>query len=603
MENSNVIKPEYTEELYRRLAGARVKNGDPVGGLGFLFSAISKGVGSLGVYMDIADIYADMGLLELSNTSWFRYLDKAPRIKQSAAYEELAINFFYLDNLWASGYYFHKKISEDGFIRKENLDQEIIDFLSETTNSKEAYYVAYPFDRANYAYCVKRAKRALALGDFNAAEKIFDAIPKECLSEEASGDYAVALYLQQKDAKAISVAKASLEKNGGNVTAYCNLSTAYRGKGEHDKARYYYEQALAARTGDNSEAYKICACALDLGDTATAIECLKIILGERPYDVDMKFFYGLSLINVGEYKEAEKTLRLALRIDPEDDVIAYYHSAAKRLYEGADEERSAEEKLLPFKYVKDYPQRVCTKMRRRIRDWFNSVDNGGRNFNTVEKIRTLKWGVMQNDFDVAHKAIIVAAHSKSSAITDMLRKLLINPQLEDRLRRLIVFSLLAGGYRGKISALAGSVFLSAKPAKLLFDGKLEGALYSTGYALCVSKVLFYGYEETNKIAFAVNKLYTALGTEAYYVSNITPELMAALILSETRQSRFTDKKEICEIFDVDVADFENFKCIYQNALNASKLIKKPKVKKVKPTKSEYYTRIFNVKKDEEDGND
>ena len=579
MEKDNVLQIKYSQELYRRLADEKVKNGDPVGALGFLFSAINKGFNSHEVYMDVADIYADMGLLELSNVNWFRYLDKAPRSKKSTAYEELAINYFYLDNLWASGYYFHKKIAEDGFVRKEGLDQEIIDFFSESSNPKDAYYVAYPFDRANYSYCVKRAKRALALGDFKSAEKIFDTIPKECLTEEASGDYAVSLYLQQKDAKAIEVAKASIEKNGGNVTAYCNLATAYRGKGELDKARYYYEQALKVRKGENTEAYKICASALDLGDTSIAIDCLKIILAERPFDVDMKFFYGLALINVGEYNEAEKTLRSALRIDPEDNVIAYYHSVAKRLYDGTDEERSADEKDLPFKYVKDYPQRVCTKFRRRIRDWFNSIDGSSKKVNTTEKIRTLKWGVLQSDFDVAHKAIIVAAHTKSSEITDMLLKLLINPQVEDRLRRLIVFSLLASGYRGKMGALAGSVYLSAKPARLVFDGKLDGALYSTGYALCVSKVLFYGFEETNKIAFAVNKLYSALGADVYCVKDISPELMAALILFETRQDRFTDKKEICEIFDVELADFENLKSIYQNAVNAQKNTKKPKVKK------------------------
>ena len=130
-----------------------------------------------------------------------------------------------------------------------------------------------------------------------------------------------------------------------------------------------------------------------------------------------------------------------------------------------------------------------------------------------------------------------------------------------------------------MGALAGSVYLSAKPAKLVFDGKLDGALYSTGYALCVSKVLFYGFEETNKIAFAVNKLYSALGADVYCVKEISPELMAALILFETRQDRFTDKKEICEIFDVELADFENLKSIYQNAVNAQKNTKKPKVKK------------------------
>ena len=82
---------------YRRKANGYADKGDFMRALAFLNSAKSIDC-NIDVLVDLADAYADMGLLELSNKYWFKYIDKAPKDKVSTAYEELAINYFYLDN-------------------------------------------------------------------------------------------------------------------------------------------------------------------------------------------------------------------------------------------------------------------------------------------------------------------------------------------------------------------------------------------------------------------------------------------------------------------------------------------------------------------------
>ena len=140
-----IIQFEKTPERNKNLARERVKKEDYLGALSILLSTEKP---LYDTYAEIADVYADMGLLELSNEYWFKYIDCAPKDKVAVAYEELAINYFYLENLWASGYYFHQKISVDGFISKEGLDQEIIDFFSGEDYKKHAYRIAYPKDNA-----------------------------------------------------------------------------------------------------------------------------------------------------------------------------------------------------------------------------------------------------------------------------------------------------------------------------------------------------------------------------------------------------------------------------------------------------------------------
>ena len=109
MMEENLLLFDKSVSRYRKLADECSEREDFLGALRYLTSAKNIDPKDLGVIMDIADAYADAGLLELSNKYWFLYLDSAPKDKVAVAYEELAINYFYMDNFWASSYYFHKK--------------------------------------------------------------------------------------------------------------------------------------------------------------------------------------------------------------------------------------------------------------------------------------------------------------------------------------------------------------------------------------------------------------------------------------------------------------------------------------------------------------
>ena len=149
--NGNILKFDDSGERYRYLSDEYADRGDYEKALGLSFSALKKGF-SPDIIMDIADTYADMGLYELSNQYWFIYMDKAPKEKVSVAYEELGINFYYMDNVWAAGYYFHLKLSEDGYISREGLEQEIIDFFSGEQAKRRMFKTVYPPEKSDWTW-------------------------------------------------------------------------------------------------------------------------------------------------------------------------------------------------------------------------------------------------------------------------------------------------------------------------------------------------------------------------------------------------------------------------------------------------------------------
>lgn len=549
---------EKTQSLsaYKKLADLKADKGDFMGALGLYMTALNCDKTDYRALADVADCYADMGLLELSNKYWFKYLAVAPKDKQSAAYEELAINFFYMDNLWASGYYFHLKVERDGFVSEEGLDEEIVRFFSATEMKKDAYYLAYPFDKADYSSVRKSAKRVFAAGDYGRAVKQYSKIPAECRTEEISGDYAAALFLEKKDDEVIEVCKDSLARHGENVTALCGLASLYRARGDEDKADYYYERALKAEKGEEYETYRLAACAIERGDDVTAERTVAAILKERPYDDVMNFFYGIAELNLKKYEEGARAINVALKISPEDAVYAYFSALAKEIC--AD--NSAADAFLPFRYEKALPESTERAYRREI----NGLINGKKSYSALsdtETLKRLRAELFSGDLKTAKSAAFLLSLSKSPFAKETMLSALMDGETEDEIKSTVLYLLISGGIKEPVSAVIGNYFVTVKPRKVVFEHKSDGAAYMSAYALALAKSVFFGVEDTARIAFNANLLYTGYN-ELIRFNGFGPEAVAAVCFLMCGFPRFVKPESVFAAFGVKKADAEKLKEFY-----------------------------------------
>lgn len=530
--------------IYKRLADDKADGGDLLGALGLYFTVLKTDGKDLNAIADVADCYADMGLLELSNRYWFEYLTVCPKDKQGIAYEELAINFFYLDNLWAAGFYFHLKVEKDGFIAEEGLDEEIIEFFSSPQVKKEDYYIAYPFNIADYSGVIKNAKRAFAAGDVLRAVNIYRKVPEECMTEEAASDYATALFLSGKDEESVKECKNSIERYGDNVNAFCNLSSLYHARGNDDKAQYYYERALSARKGDKEESFKIAACAIERGDNVTAKECLTVILAERPYDDMMNFFYALSLANLGEYRAAAEAMNRTLRIIPTDTVYGYY----SELFSEIADDNSVADEFLPFPYIKALPVAVVRAYKRKISGLINGK---GRFDDKGEELRKmLETALRFEDKKTAKSAAFLIGGLNTEKDKEILFSALLDGDVDDEVKNSIIYLLAASGEKQSINAVIGNYFASVKPRKVVFEHKADGALYMSAYALAIAKSANWGIDDCAKLAFNMNLLYTDY-FELIRFNGFGAEVIAAVGFILCDFPRINDVKSVCAAFGVD----------------------------------------------------
>lgn len=553
-----VLLLDKSVERYNKIADRHVEDEDFLGALGFLFSA-QKISASHDVLMRIADAYADMGLMELSNRYWYKYMHVAPKDKVSISYEELAINYYYMDNLWASGFYFHKKLETDGYISKEGLDQEIMDFFSGEEFKRHAYRVVYPLDKADFTLEVKAAKRAISVGGFKEAAKILYKIPEPCRTEEIAGDLAIALFMSDDLDGAEEVSRASLKAHGDNVTAYCNLSTVFDMKEDFNNSEFYFQKALACRKGEPSEAYKIATCAIERADHLTVKECLETILSERPYEIAMRFFYGQTLINLGDYEGGLEAFKTAYRLDPTDVVTGYYVELTKELINGVIEA----EKLLPLKYVKEVPKKIDNKWSRKIRDLMKNSEKVTQAVKNPRTKKIIEWGMQYGTDAVMRASIFLLSNLPDKEFKERAQEFLINSDARDDAKRLLVYVLIMRGFKGKLGVVSNTFYTLLNVKKTQCENSADGAIYYSAYALLLSRLAFVESQDYSMVAKITDQVFFTL-KDVVTDAEVNNEELAALILSECGIERLSDDKEVMRLFEISDYKLKKLQQIYKN---------------------------------------
>lgn len=543
-------------EIYCNVADVCDEKGDYLGELSAFFSALKvcTRAEEAEILADIADVYAQMELYELSNRFWFYCIDKktAAGGDLSEAYSELAANFYCMDDVWAAGFYLALRAEIQGALPNREADEEILNAVYEESNLKTRYWLAYPFERADYSEAKKRGKRSFAAGGYGAAAAAYESIPEECRDEDSFGELAMAYFFLKKDEKAIAVSREAIRRLGDNLTAYCNLSTIYGELGDDEKSDYYYGKALSLKSGAKDEDFKIASCAIERGDHITARDCLSRALKDRPYDVLLKFFYAIALLNLGEYEKAVDVLFECVRISPDDGIFLWFAELAVKIRAG-DKKSVA---LLPLKYEKELPHVMAERYEQAFSDALNGKKTA---VPRREILLAAKVAAHLPDEFLAKTAILTVCELAPKAEAEnFLKKTLLNPSVGEEIKSFIIYLLVVHKNKDKTGIVVGKYYVNVKLRRLPFDETDEfGAKFIAAYAACVSSLAFTGIEDTDKALFALNRLYGERAEEVRK-ANLQPNELAAVAVVIAKYEKLNKMKLICQIFGAKSAKVEKF---------------------------------------------
>lgn len=551
---SKVVKFEPTIKNYLFLADRCYDRGSVSDALCYLFKAETIAPDSPEVLSAIADAYADLDMLELSNQYWYYYIDCAPKEKQSVAFEEMAVNYFYMNRVFASGYWFHQKLASDGFISPELLDPEISEFFSEDGRRKAEFRLAYPFERADYSSLLNKARSAFAEENPEAAISFLEEVPEQYRNSEISGDLAFYYYINKRDKDMLKESRSSLKRNGENIPAYGNLIAYYNELKDYDKRDYYYGKILSCTPRDSGDYVRLATSAIDMNIHADVEKFALIAVKDRKYDFTLRFMLFISQVNLGKLEKAEDTLVDMMRLYPHDSVNDYYLRLVKRLKEG-DTETS---KLLPLSYVKDLPKKTISSYTRLAKDYHT-----GKNV-SKERLRLLKdislYGEDCTDSMVVKSVFVQSCTDmRKDAISGItikkakysrLFRALLKTEIPTDAKGMIIHTAIICGVKFKFGVVSGINYAEVKPVKTVFGGQTDGLVFAEAYAEAVVKLSLSGVSESGRIGSVLNDIYSDYRKQVEETGLIPSEL-AAVALFVANSFVTLGKKEICALFNAD----------------------------------------------------
>ncbi|MBQ9514385.1 MAG: hypothetical protein IJR66_05385 [Clostridia bacterium] len=285
----NVIKFRKDKDTYYKIAKKRREDGDLIGALSCLFSSL-KAEFSLDAVKEIADIYSQMCIYELSNKYWYLYLSKAPKNRKAEAFEGLGVNYFLSDDVKTGNYYFDLRAKHDGLEESAFVSESIIEKLQDFYNYNSPIRLVYPPESADFNEELFKGKFALSRLEGKTAIEFFSAIPKGSKQYGESRDgIATAYYLCGDFDSGIKVLKETIAEEGENTGNLCKLSQFYKAKSEEgdnknyyaEKSKYYYEKARDLGDKDMADVYKLAFSSFEHGDDKTALYCMEKIIVER----------------------------------------------------------------------------------------------------------------------------------------------------------------------------------------------------------------------------------------------------------------------------------------------------------------------------------
>lgn len=540
-----VIKFEPNKETYINLSKKYLKSGDSVRGISLLHTAYKK-TGDVEILPAIANAYSGLKLYLASNKYWFNYLTRVPKKEKADAFEKISVNYFHMGDLDTSQYYMLKRMETEKPEGLFDIPLEMATALSEeeSENIRDKFYVAYPYDKANYAPVIAKAEEELGNGGILEAEKTFSTVPLECMNEKSIGEYAMTVFINGDKDKAVSLYKESLNRFGDNVTALTGLSNILSADKDGEKSKYYYEKALSLYNGKKEDAFKLFASALAQADDEKVGYFFNIVKKDIA-DETAWLYYGISLLNLGKYNEASEILRSLYLTFPDDVIYEFYARFSAKLVSDDDKETIK----LPLKYVKEIPPKTASAYRARIRELIENIERFSPKSIADSDFFLLRWSIRCDDRYLP-AAVYFYRQCDRKKCDDYIREILLDPRASHYIKKAIITSILASGKRTKIDVLVGNLFVTLKPKKIRADKDENYEEVSIAYERCLADSVFTNRKNLKVIPEIAEKIYDKY-LDVLIREGVTAEELIIIIKVLCGEVSTKRLYECCKDFEID----------------------------------------------------
>lgn len=532
------------EKAYLSLIDKKLNSKDYVGALIATDTILSlPSFDKLHVHALRAKIYYLMKQYARSAEEWFKYLNNAENEKlYGRAYNGLGACFYKMQDKNVAGYYFNRQILNN---KKAIYDYSSVtaEFYEDVVSADKNYYLAYPYDKADFTNLLLRAEDLLRLNEYEECVELLSVVP------ESSKHYANALvtssiakyFKGDIDGATCDIERAvALDKKAVSI---CNAISMFHSVGDEKKVNKYLNVLKDIEIETEEDLYKVAVVYAEKGMHQMACCFAEKYLKINPYDTSMLLIYGIINYNLKQFDKAEEIFEKIYKINR-----SY---VAKSYINYCREDRGDNFLELEYSFdlhvgnrhglIKDLSAliKLSTKEKLEKEDEIYEISNYA--FST---------GVYQ----IQSTIITLLGEIATENATLILKKMLLSLNVFDRVKSGIIGYLVAMGLDGEISCCFGNIFRKIT----LYRAEFQSDKFTEAYAYVLAKLA------------PVEKEFLPLKTsaEALYIKALEKGIidqiddvkaLSAVIYELSSISKIKSRREFAKFFGASTAKINKLK--------------------------------------------
>ena len=313
---ARIVKMQLTSEELLSIADKKLQNGDTEGAIKYLNKALLLDDSFVEAQIKLANIYADLGAHQISNTVFYRALVSFPTPEQEdRIFYKLANNFLELGSLEVVAYYM-RYFGDD-------FDVSILENKNEGGKFNPFHLVSKTEDDY-YEGLIERAYALIQDRDFDGAIALAEKVDKGSKVRDAANHVILVSYMMKNDVdRVIDEAKRMLDKTE-SLGVKSTLATALMIEERTAEACEVVEEILKTDYNRLEEVLIVLPLLVNLNMHAQVVVYTQKALKHMPLQPNGLIWLSQALYNVGQKREATRVMNTVHEIYGDFAPADYY---------------------------------------------------------------------------------------------------------------------------------------------------------------------------------------------------------------------------------------------------------------------------------------
>ena len=532
------------EKAYLSLLQKKLNNKDYIGAL-LVTDSISMldSYDKLNLCVTRAKIYYLMKHYARSAEEWFKYLSLTSNEKlYPRAYNGLGACFFKMQDGNVAGYYFNRQIiaNKKGVYDYSSVTAE---FYEEMLSADKNYYLAYPYEKADFTQLLSKAEELLRAEDYDGALELIKVIPNSSkFYSSALISSSIAKYFKGDIEGATNDIEqaVSIDKK---AVAVCNAISMFHSIKNQQKVDYYLDILSKLKVVEEEDLYKVAMVYAEKGEHLKAVGYAEKYLKINPYDTTMLLIYGIMNYNLKRFEKAEESFEKIYKINRSYIAKSYINFVKE----------TSKDDCKPIEYTFDLNVFDRQRLVKLLSDLIKL--SGEEKLEREDEIYNLSsYAFSSTSYQVQSTIITLLGELATIKAQSIMKKMLLSLNVYDRVKSGVIGFLVASKIEGEISACFGNIFRKITLTPL----GIENKAFEEAYAYLIAK-LAPVEKELLPLKYSAETLYDKAVQKNVNFDEIDVKSLSAVMYELSTIAKIKSRREFIKFFDANASKIKKIK--------------------------------------------